>query len=284
MISIYGIISVLNFIYGGTVDNKTIEIENISPKLLLCHRLCDSAQKRIYHPERKSRNYEIILVQDKPDIHIINSKEYFVYPEDVIFIKPGDVVSSYSYGTNLNLVFDIYKYQNGVFACDYLNSFDTHYIIKDSNKDEYSKVIQEIFDCFEADMSEIISKAKSLIIYLIYIICRDNKRDDDCIAKSIRYIDKNIESKLLIEQLAKEAELSKTHFHRLFKEAYGITPIEYINRKKMKIARELLKKNEMKVVEISHKLGFESVSYFGDLFKQTYGFSPKSYRNNFTNL
>ncbi len=65
---------------------------------------------------------------------------------------------------------------------------------------------------------------------------------------------------------------------------YGITPIEYINKKKMKIARELIEKKEMKISAIAHKLGFESVSYFKELFKQIYGISPKTYIGSFVDL
>lgn len=278
---LYDIISVLIF-FGGQVVTENIDFSNISPELVLCHKSGDETGKRIYHPERKCIYYGIVLIQDKPDIQIVNGKEYFAYPEDIIFHKPGDTVSSYSYGTNCTLIFSIGKSENGrVPACDFMDGFKTQYIIKNSVKCDCIRIITELSACFESSDPGDMARSKLLLLYIIELLCDENDLSDPVIEKSKEYINKNIRSKLLIDDLTADAGLSRTHFHRLFKQSCGMTPIEYVNKMKMKLAREWLINSGMKISEISGSLGFESVMYFRRLFKHTYGISPTQYTENF---
>jgi AraC-like DNA-binding protein len=269
-------------VYGDNVDTNSIDYKDISPELLFCHRPCAGSVKRIYHPERECRNYEIVLVQDKPDIHIVNEKEYFAYPEDIIFIKPGDTYSYYSYGTNYTVVFTVQKNDGHIYTvCDYFFNFRQHYIIKDSEKDVYADIIKNIFTCFESVSAPVLIKAKALLVYLLHLLCRDSSIHNINLNKSIEFINSNIGSKVLVDQLANETGLSRPHFHKLFKDTYGITPIDYVNKLKMKAAREMLADKNAKIHMIAKSLGFESEAYFRELFKQTYGFSPQQYIKTF---
>jgi AraC family transcriptional regulator, transcriptional activator for feuABC-ybbA operon len=263
------------------VIGNNVEIDALYPELLLCHRSGEEAGKRIYHPELACASHGLVFVQDKPDIHIINGREYFAYPEDVIFIKPGDTISSYSYGTNYNLFFTLSRDERIDTVYDLINKFKTHYMIKNSEKDAFSGIVKEIFECFEDEDPPIRLKVKSLILYLLHMLCADLSIPDPVIAKSIKYIEANIGAKVTIDDLANEAGLSKRHYHKLFRESYGTTPIEYINRRKMKIARELLEMNKLMIYQIAHELGYESPEYFSRLFKTTYGVSPRKYTQSF---
>jgi len=263
------------------VIRNSIDIDALSPELLLCHRSGEEAGKRIYHPEFTCTSHGLIFVQDKPDIHIINGREYFAYPEDVIFIKPGDTISSYSYGTNYYLLFSLSRDESTETGYDLINEFKTHFMIKNSEKDAFSGIVKEIFECFEDEDPSIRLKVKALLLFLLHMLCTDLSLPEPVIGKSIKHIEANIETKLTIEVLANEAGLSKRHYHKLFKESYGTTPIDYINRKKMKIARELLEQKSLLICQIANKLGYESPEYFSRLFKSTYGISPRKYIQSF---
>ena len=63
-----------------------------------------------------------------------------------------------------------------------------------------------------------------------------------------------------------------------FKKTYGKTFSEYIWDFKLKKSQELLKHSNLKIHEISEKLGFESCAYFGKFFKKMTGMTPKEYR------
>ena len=269
----------------GYVDTENIGYRNITPELLLCHRSKEDPRKRIYHPMRTARNYEVVFVQDKPDIHSVNDKEYFAYPEDIIFLKPGDRTYSYSYGTNYMISFCLARTSKDTMpGCDFINHFKTHHIIADNDKDKYANIIRDIFGCFEAESPEIELRTKALLVFLVHMLCKDSIEKDKYISKSMEYIDSNICQSTSVDYIVVNSGISNVHYHRLFKEVTGITPVEYINRKKMKIARELLDEQKLDVSEISTRLGFSSVSYFRRLFKEAYGFSPTEYIINFRDL
>jgi AraC-like DNA-binding protein len=92
------------------------------------------------------------------------------------------------------------------------------------------------------------------------------------------YIDENYHSPIDLEQVSKKAFISKFHFHRLFRRIYQKTPLEYITRKRIDKAKELLAENKP-VAEVCTEVGFESIGTFSALFKKEIGFPPTYYRN-----
>jgi len=92
------------------------------------------------------------------------------------------------------------------------------------------------------------------------------------------YIDENYHESIDLEQVSKKAFISKFHFHRLFRRIYQKTPLEYITRKRIDKAKELLAENKA-VAEVCNEVGFESIGTFSALFKKEIGFPPTYYRN-----
>lgn len=92
------------------------------------------------------------------------------------------------------------------------------------------------------------------------------------------YIDENYHEPIDLEQVSKKAFISKFHFHRLFRRIYQKTPLEYITRKRMDKAKELLAENKP-VADVCNEVGFESIGTFSTLFKKEIGFPPTYYRN-----
>ena len=92
------------------------------------------------------------------------------------------------------------------------------------------------------------------------------------------YIDENYHEPIDLEQVSKKAFISKFHFHRLFRRIYQKTPHEYITRKRIDKAKELLAENKA-VNEVCNEVGFESIGSFSILFKKEIGFAPQYYRN-----
>ena len=82
-----------------------------------------------------------------------------------------------------------------------------------------------------------------------------------------------------LEKVASAACLSPYHFHRLFREAFGETPNQYLQRRRLVSARELLSSTERTVTEISLEVGFESLTSFSALFRRVYRCSPREFRS-----
>jgi len=92
------------------------------------------------------------------------------------------------------------------------------------------------------------------------------------------FIDSNFQEPIDLEKVAKQAFLSRFHFHRLFKQVYKKTPHQYITQKRLDKAKNLLSDNKA-VTDVCNEIGFESIGSFSVLFKKEIGFAPQYYRN-----
>lgn len=92
------------------------------------------------------------------------------------------------------------------------------------------------------------------------------------------FIDTHYHSDIDLEQVSKQAFLSRFHFHRLFRQVYKKTPHQYITQKRLDRAKTLLSENKL-VTEVCNEVGFESIGSFTSLFKKEIGFPPTYYRN-----
>jgi AraC-like DNA-binding protein len=92
------------------------------------------------------------------------------------------------------------------------------------------------------------------------------------------YIDDNYHESIDLEQISQQAFLSPFHFHRIFRQVYRHTPHQYLTRKRIEKAKDLLKENKP-VTEVCNEVGFESIGSFSTLFKKEIGFGPTYFRN-----
>ena len=92
------------------------------------------------------------------------------------------------------------------------------------------------------------------------------------------YIDSNIEQCITVEVLANLASLSVSYFVRAFKKSIGVTPHEYLMRRRVQLTIKLLSDTDMPLSEIAHAAGFVDHSHFARRFRQHVGMSPRNYR------
>lgn len=85
--------------------------------------------------------------------------------------------------------------------------------------------------------------------------------------------------RLSLDRIAKESDLSPYHFHRLFRAAYKVTPLEFLTEQRLRRARRLLMTTDLDLDSICLSIGLESASSFSRLFKRRFGQSPGRYRN-----
>ena len=98
------------------------------------------------------------------------------------------------------------------------------------------------------------------------------------LARAVEYIHENITEDLPIKEVADIAYMSKSSFYRYFKNEFGITPLDYINQKRVELACNLLRKRGNSVTEVSHEIGYSSLSHFIKLFQSQTGITPKQYQ------
>ena len=92
-----------------------------------------------------------------------------------------------------------------------------------------------------------------------------------------RYVTEHYNTKITLDNLCFLFGTNKTTLCKSFKQEYGITVFNYINKLKINEAKMLLRENKLSVTEISEKLGFNSIHYFSRMFKMFEHQSPSEY-------
>ena len=92
------------------------------------------------------------------------------------------------------------------------------------------------------------------------------------------YISQHYDEDLSLETLAEKVYLSSGYLSFVFKKETGMNLNRYIRVYRMEKARELLRTTNMKVAQVSEKVGFANVSYFCRSFREYHGSSPESWR------
>jgi len=92
------------------------------------------------------------------------------------------------------------------------------------------------------------------------------------------YLEANVEAPVTLETLAGLANLSVFHFARLFKQARGVSPYQYVLNGKIRRAQQLLRDGELALTDISDALGFATPGSFSAAFKRAVGQSPRDFQ------
>ena len=92
------------------------------------------------------------------------------------------------------------------------------------------------------------------------------------------YIDSNLQTELTLSALAKKCFYNPSYFSRVFKEKFGTSLVEYVTRKRLDAAMELLCNTGLSVNAISLRVGFADRSNFYHAFSKYVGGTPSEYR------
>ncbi len=101
---------------------------------------------------------------------------------------------------------------------------------------------------------------------------------DKRISLALDWMQEHLDQNISMEELASKACLTKSYLIRLFRQKLGITPLQYIIRKKIHHTQTLLLGTEMNIQKIASAVGMEDTSYFIRLFKKNIGITPQEYR------
>ncbi len=90
--------------------------------------------------------------------------------------------------------------------------------------------------------------------------------------------DRRYADPLTVDDLAAAAGLSRAHFSREFRKAFGVSPHAYLLTRRLERAASLLRTTDRTVAEICLAVGLQSVGSFTTSFTRMYGQSPTAYR------
>lgn len=99
------------------------------------------------------------------------------------------------------------------------------------------------------------------------------------IQKVLAYVEEHLEDNIKIEDMLEGISWSESRFKVVFRECMGVPPKEYVLRKKMEKARELIEEDKYTITDIAYKMGFSSSQYFTVVFKRFNMYTPTKYQS-----
>ncbi len=155
-------------------------------------------------------------------------------------------------------------------------SIEEHKIIKLRKSDSYTSDFERLHSIWKRGGGN--AELFSVFYGIIARLEREESPYNRALKKSMEYLSQNIYSPdLTVEELARQANISQVYFRKIFKEAYGESPKQYIIDLRVRQAKQLLEENSITVTAVAEACGFSSVYHFCRLFKTETGYTPMEY-------
>lgn len=245
---------------------------------------------------------EIDYVDRGSGIYVIEDKTYEVQPGDFFIINNSEqhmmVADDEDEMVVSVCIFEPRFIWDQMEQDEYLKPFFSRNVMfanRIRNKDSFYRAMErnmkKIFEEYNMREKGWKLAAKSNLIQMVvnlYRHCNEqHELDEDFsnyqmdyhkIRPVIDYIHKNFRVNITLEDVAREAALSKNYLCTRFKSTLNCTVFEYIERVRIDYATLLLETTGLSVSEIAVKAGFNGISYFNRVFKKSKGVAPNQYR------
>ncbi len=100
------------------------------------------------------------------------------------------------------------------------------------------------------------------------------------VKKTVAYLQQNYPRALTRQEIAQAIGVTENYLSRIFRQELGLSPWDYLNRYRIKQAKELLRQTNESVTSIALQVGFDNPAYFSRIFHKQVGRAPSQYRDN----
>ena len=247
---------------------------------------------------------ELVIVSEGTGIHWVEGTQYNVVAGDVFFIQGKQ---EHYFKDHVNLVVFLVMYQpdnlplplkemksipgfHAIFVLEPAyrrrHKFESHLLLDRTGLAKVESIVknmrQEIRMKKTGFKAVLLGDLIQLIIYLSRRYSEDIKTSKSQsilrVAEMIGWLEQNYAKSWKISDLAKLLCVSDGHLHRIFKEATGQSPIDYLLKLRLQRAMELLSGTHLSITEIAFSTGFNDSNYFTRQFKKVVGVTPCTYR------
>ena len=237
-------------------------------------------------PSLKHSHYftELFYVRDGSGEFVVENVSFSIKKDDLIIVNPNILHTEVSLGSppleyitlgvdGLSFSFSFFR-DYMVFNCreqknDLLFYFNSMLFELERKETGYQEICKDMLDILTIRLQRLTNSP-----FEIMVSQRPNR---EC-AKIKRYIDSNYQDNITLDSLAAMAHLNKYYFVHTFTKCYGLSPINYLNERRIEVSKALLASTDHCIAEIAQLSGFSSQSYFAQSFKKSSGMTAGAYR------
>ena len=270
------------------------------PTFYDCHYIHEdhsSSHSRLPHIHQ---NYlELYYVYKGSGKYLVDGQNYEVNAGDLVICNAGVLhgenpedyrsIRSYCIGiTNVAIV--------GVNEDNRISNPDVCPIVQCG---EFSRQIGEIYKLIYAlsDESsaniEILNMLTNSVLLMVLKLLRSGHKSNAsrsrtsaaATADRIRvYLEENYRNAVTLDDIASALHLNKYYLSHVFKEEFGVSPIQYAMKRRIGEAQSMLMDSSKSIADIADELGFSSVCHLNSMFSQYVGLPPGKYRSSFHHM
>ncbi|MBQ8906616.1 MAG: helix-turn-helix transcriptional regulator [Ruminococcus sp.] len=231
----------------------------------------------------------LLMIVNSPALFIIHGKEYMIKTRQAVLYNAG--TPQYYYAVNgLPFASDWFHFSMTAEEKKQLQLmgilFDTPLPVDDNGTlhtliqlmaDEYyhagstkDAMLSACLRAFFIKLSESVSTGE---------ISQPRSRYSDQLIRLREQIYTNPEQEWCVEAMSRKICVSRTHFHRLYMEEFGITCMQDVTAARIASAKEYLSQSVQSIHTISERVGYENYATFVRVFKKAVGLTPSEYRS-----
>ena len=227
---------------------------------------------------------EVFYVRDGRGEFLLEDKIYPISKDDLIIVNPHINHTEISKGTPPLSYFTV-----GVEGVCFSFNDQKEYRIFNCRKKEADLLFY--FNSLFQELDKQSEGYEKICNYLLHILILQLQRITDSPFELItaqhpskecayikRYLDSNYSENITLDHLSALSHLNKYYLSHEFTKYYGISPMNYLSRKRIDVCKELLENTDYGISDIAHLVGFSSQSYLSQRFRKSCGMTAGTYR------
>lgn len=244
---------------------------------------------------------ELFIVLNGSAVHTVDSRRYFIKAGDVYVIREG---REHSFSSVSSLVHYNIGFGAGLLTAlgeelAATEAFQRLFVLASGGQSGYLAKLQLSMvdlrkveamaegvraECSSREAGHEVSARARLLDLVVFLLRRYSAMDDAGVdglvrlARAAARIEAGYRDELDVGELAALAGLSVSHFGRLFKKHYRISPGAYAQSLRLQHAAFLLGESDSPIGRVGMESGFCDGNYFARQFRRRYGMTPRAYR------
>ena len=228
----------------------------------------------------RRRHYGLVRVNDGTARFEATEWQHDVEPGDILYLEREDTyrVVAGATGSRLTVV------NFGIDGTGTNTPFPLQRLFRSARVSMYETLFHELLMSWTGKGVAHKLQSRSILDSILYYLVYDSLQERihahgiSQIQPALSHIERFYNTDVRVDELARLVGVTQPHFRRLFKEAVGHSPKDYILHLRILRAKDYVKSELYSLSEIAERLGFSSVSHFSRAFKNRTGQSPMEYR------